>query len=201
MAKWEGTQSIPAEILDAWRSGLTDKNPKKITRRRYPYRIPLRQKGGYKVTPKQREQRERFEAIRDKFKTIPDEVKQRWYAAMPQWGSLLWYYNYFILSGLLGNAVVGDKEGGVIKDIQHHTFILPTGTPVNVTVPISTIDPAKAAFFFYGAGIRGVTYSIFALGLPNYPFLVSLNSTQAIVQASLENLEAAGCSISIIEYI
>jgi hypothetical protein len=198
MAKIEGTQSIPSEILNQYRSNITDATPDNIVRKRYPYRIPLKQDNGYKVTLAQRTQRNRWNAIQQKFANISPEVRQRWYAARPPWHSLLWYYNYFMMSGLTGNAVIGDKGGGVIKDINHYTFTLPAGTPANVTIPIDTCDPNKSVVFFFGAGYYGYEAGV---AVAVYPYLVSLNSTQAIVKGSLYNNEEAGGGISLIEYI
>jgi len=201
MARFEGTQSIPAELLDLYRATITEGMPTGVVRKRFPYRLRLFQKGKYKITPEQLKQRGRFESIIDKFKSISDEDRARWYAARPPWSSLLWYYNYFMLSGLMGNAVVGDKGGGVIKSIKHYTFTLPTGTPQNVTVNIDTIDPSKAIAFFYGAGIYPYGYGEAYAPLVNYPYLVSLGSSALVAKASLDNDIAAGCSVSIIEYI
>ena len=197
-----GLQVIPAEWLDEYRATLTENLPADATRKRYPFRIPLRQKFGYKVSAKQQEQRNRWLEIKTKFKNIPWAVRQRWYAARPPWASLLWYYNYFMMSGLMGNAVVGDKGGGVIKDIGHYVFTLPAGTPANVTVNIDTCDPAKAVAFLFGAGglevnPGGTEYYAF----PVYPYLVSIASTYAIFKASMDISWATGCSASIIEYI
>jgi len=202
MAKIEGTQNIPAEWLDEYRATLTEKLPTEVSRKRFPFRLRLFQKGGYKITPEQLGQRGRFESVVDKFKDVSDEDRQRWYAARPPWGSLLWYYNYFMLSGLMGNAIVGTVGGGVIKDINHYTFTLPGGTPANVTVNIDTCDPAKAICFFYGAGAiienpePGVYYAVQV-----YPYLVALASSYAVVKASGSITGDWGCSMSIIEYI
>ena len=121
MAKFEGTQNIPSEWIDAWRGNLTDKSPKNITRKRYPFRRPGWEDGGNKVTEGQKGQRERVKIMQGKFKNVTHAVRQRWYAARPPWNSFLWYFNYFLMSGLVGNAVNGDKGGGVIKDINHYT--------------------------------------------------------------------------------
>jgi len=198
MAKYEGTQEIPSELFVLYKGALVQGMPTGVIRKRFPWRLPLFQKGKYKVTDEQLEQRSRFESILEKFKTLSDEDRQRWYAARPPWGSYLWYYNYFMLSGLMGNAFVGTVGGGVIKNINHYVFTLPFGDPTEITVSISSCDPSKAIVFFYGAG----PYPIGTIGgVPSYPFLVSLNSTQVIVKASLYCDGAAGCSLSLIEYI
>jgi len=201
MAKIEGTQSIPAEWLDEYRATLTEKLSTGVGRKRFPFRLRLFSKKGYKATNTQLEQRSRFGAIRNKFKTVSHEERQRWYAAMPPWHSLLWYYNYFMLSGLMGNAVVGTAGGGVIKDINHYTFGLPAGAPTNVTVAIDTCDPTKAVIFFYGAGHKEYNDNTVAMAWAVYPYLVSLGSTFVIVKASEDIESEAGCSLSLIEYI
>jgi len=50
----------------------------------------------------------------------------------------------------------------------------------------------------FGAGFN---YYQDTVGVANYPYLVSLNSSQAFLKGSLPNKEAAGCGVSIIEYI
>jgi len=177
---------------------ITPLMPNNVIRGRYPWRIPQLQEGGSKVSVNQGEQRTRWKAIQVKFKTLSPTTKQRWYDAAPIWHSLLFYYNYFMMSGLMGNAVVGDKGSGVIKSIQHKTFSMTAGSAAPITVSIDAVDPSKAVVFFYGAGVNIPDPGV---AVPNYPFLVSLASTQAIFQASLYNEVAAGCSVSIIEYI
>jgi len=198
MAKVEGAQSIPAEWLDEYRATLTEKQPDNIVRRRYPYRLPKMQSNKGRPHAKQLIQRQRFKTALSKFGSIGSAERARWYDSMPVWGSFLWYYNYFILSALMGNANLDQGGAGVIKGINHYTFTLPTGTPVDVTVSISAIDPVKAVAMLFGAGFN---YYQDTVGVANYPYLVSLNSSQAFLKGSLPNKEAAGCGVSIIEYI
>jgi hypothetical protein len=198
MARIEGTQNIPSELKYFYDGTLTPLMPNAAIRSRYPWHVTQVQEGGPKESEGHKKQRARWKAIRDKFKTLTKAERQRWYAAAPPWGSLLFYYNYFMMSGLVGNAVVGDKGGGVIKDIHHYTFTLPAGTPQDVTIAIDECDPTKAVPFFFGAGWFDVVTGAVALV---YPYLASLSSTQMIVRASLMNGEAVGCSVSLIEYI
>ena len=201
MAKFEGTQSVPAELLDLYRATLTEGMPTGAIRKRFPFRLRLFQKGGSKVTNEQLKQRSRFETIRDKFKTLSWAERQRWYAARPPWGSLLWYYNYFMLSGLMGNAIVGDKGGGVIKSIKHYEFTLNATRTIDATVSISAVDPNKAiCFFFGGGGYMGQVDSA-AYAFPVYPFLHSFASSYLLVRASQDMQDNAFCSVSVIEYI
>jgi len=197
MARIEGTQSIPATWLDAYRATLTEKLPTGAARKRYPFRIPLKQEGGYKVTANQQRQRNRWLAIKAKFKTLDLAARQRWWTARPVWNSLLWYFNYFMMSGLMGNAVVGDKGGGVIKDIYHYTFTLPSGAAPDATIVVDACDPLKSVPFFFGAGVEVIENVPVAI----YPYLKSLASTQMVVGASMALDFAATLSVSLIEYI
>lgn len=197
MARIEGTQSIPAELLDLYRGTLAEQLPDGSCRKRFPFRLPRYQLDGDKVSANQKGQRKRWLQIRDKFKNVDAATRARWYAARPQWNSLLWYFNYFQMSGLNGVAEVNGQGGGVIKDINHYTFTLPTGTAPRATIAIDTCDPLKAMPFFFGAGVWEPVSSALAL---QYPFLVSLNSTQMIVGCG-ENHFVAPCSVSLIEYI
>jgi len=198
MAKIEGTQNIPAEWLDEYRATLTEKLPTGAARKRYPFRLRLKQLGGYKVTKNQKTQRQRWLQIRDKFKNISAADKQRWYQSRPPWHSLLWYFNYFMMSGLMGNAVVGDKGGGVIKGINHYTFMVSAGTAADVTVNIDTCDPSKAVVFFYGGGAHELGAGIV---IALYPYPKSLNSSQVIIRPSMDSMENWYGSLSVIEYI
>jgi hypothetical protein len=117
---------------------------------------------------------------------------------MPQWHSFLWYFNYFMMSGLTGNAVIGDQGAGVIRDINHYTFSMTGGQTANVTIPVDTVDPSKAVCFFFGAGWREVGSGV---GVAVYPYLVSMNSSQLIVNCSMFPAEAANFGVSLIEYI
>lgn len=149
MAKIEGTQSIPSELKEIYDGTLTPLQPDSVIRKRYPWRAPLMQEGGYKVSEAQKTQRQRWLTIKNKFKNVDYATRQRWYAARPVWHSLLWYYNYFMMSGLLGNVKVGDKGGGVIKSIQHFKHSVPTSG--GYSFPIATVDPAKCVVMLQGS--------------------------------------------------
>jgi hypothetical protein len=198
MAKIEGTQNIPSEWKMYYDGAATPAMPNSIVRKRYPWRLPKMQEGGYGVSEAQKKQRERVKKIVEKFKKLSPAERARWYAARPPWHSLLWYYNYFIMSGLLGNAVVGKGGGGVIKSIKHYTFYLASGENVKATIDIDTIDPNKAVVFFYGAG----AYELYeGAVVAVYPYLVSLNSSQLVAGAPMYMNVGAYCSVSVIEYI
>ncbi len=150
MAKFEGTQNIPAEWLDLYRATITEGMPTGVVRKRFPYRLRLYQKGGYKVSEKQKEQRERFLNALQKFKTLSDEEKSRWWENMPPWGSYLWYYNYFIMSALIGNANIKAGGAGVIKSIQVHKGSCPTTGGKEFSLS-PTVDPAKTVVMLSGS--------------------------------------------------
>lgn len=150
MAKIEGTQTIPASILVPYRGSLTESMPNNIVRGRYPYRIPALQANGLKVSPAQKIQRTRFLQAQAQFKERSAGEKARWYNAMPQWHSLLWYYNYFMLSALDGVLGAITEGAAVIKSIQN---ILVTIGDGYTEVPIPTaVDPSKVILFIFGAG-------------------------------------------------
>lgn len=148
MAKLEGTQSIPAALLDLYRSMLTEKQPDDVTRGRYPYRVPKMQAGGWGVSSAQVAQRARFILAKNQFNAVSDAVRQRWYAARPPWSSFLWYYNYFIMSSLTGNADVNHGGAGVIKTIQIVKAEVPTTGTKSFT--ISAVDPDKTVVMLFG---------------------------------------------------
>ena len=197
MAKVEGTQSIPAEWLDEYRATLTEKQPDNVVRKRYPYRVPKMQSNKGRPHAAQVAQRTRFKKAISNFNAVGTSERARWYDSMPVWGSFLWYYNYFVLSALMGNANLDQGGAGVIKGINHYTGVLPAGNPANVTIAISTIDPSKGVIMLYGAGYHEEAAYAFNV----YPYLVALNSSQALCKASSHVAANAGFGISVIEYI
>jgi len=198
MARIEGTQSIPSEWKTAYDGTLTPLMPNGAIRGRYPWRVPGLQENGSKVSTDQKTQRQRWLSIRDKFRNIDEATRQRWYAARPVWQSLLWYYNYFMMSGLMGNAVINDKGAGVIKDINHYTFGLASGTAPDATITVDACDPQKSVPFFFGAGVLLAEADI---PVAVYPYLKSLASTQMIIGASMGLSYPAELSVTLIEYI
>lgn len=46
MAKFEGTQNIPSELLDLYRNSLNPHPTGNIVKKRYPHRMPKMQEGG-----------------------------------------------------------------------------------------------------------------------------------------------------------
>ena len=203
MVQLTGTQEIPSELLDAYRATLTEKQPDGVSRKRYPFRVPHMQAGGADVKAGQRTQRARFLQVRDSFKATSQAERARWYAARPPWSSFLWYYNYFIMSGLMDVLGANPEGASVINTIKHYTFTLPAGNPANVTVAITEINPTKAMGFLYGNGYneRSAEDPVIWWAWVVYPYLVELNATYALVKASLAITVNAGCGLSVIEYI
>ncbi len=193
-----GAQSIPAELLDLYRGTLTEKQPDGVSRKRYPFRVPHMQAGGADVKPAQLIQRNRFKAVIARFNATSDAERARWYAARPPWSSFLWYYNYFIMSGLMDVLGANPEGASVINTIKHYTFAMASGAPANITVAITEINPEKAAVFFYGGGGAEIAEGI---GVPIYPRLEALNATNIVARAAGQNDIAVICSVSVIEYI
>jgi hypothetical protein len=146
--KIEGTQDIPSEILDSYTKLLNQVRPNGTVQKRTPFRYPDFQAGGKKVTAGQVAQRARFLTARNLFSNTSEAERQRWYAARPEWNSLLWYYNYFMMSALNGNANAKQGGAGVVKSIQ----VVSDSVAVSgdTTINIDTIDPTKAVVFLFG---------------------------------------------------
>lgn len=198
MAKVTPPQEIPSELLDGYRATLGEKRPDHGVRKRYPYRVPTMQSEVGHPSPKQKAQRERFNRAVQKFDITPFADRQRWYAAAPEWGSFLWYYDFFILSALMGNAYLDSGGLGVIKSIQYVTGTLPNGAPQDVNIVIATVDPAKTVAMLFGAGIYQAEEGAW---VPIYPYPKAIIAEQLTVRASMDIDGAAGISAIVIEYI
>lgn len=148
MAKVEGPQEIPSALLDGYRATLGEIRPDDGVRKRYPYRVPTMQTDVGRPSPKQKAQRDRFNIAVGNFAGVDWPGRQRWYAAMPEWGSLLWYYNYFIMSSLGGNANIADGGAGMIKSIQFVKEEVPTTG--GKAYAINAVDPAKTVVMMFG---------------------------------------------------
>lgn len=196
------TQNIPAELLDLYRAALGEERPDKGVRKRYPYHVPTVQTETGHPTPAQKIQRGRFKTAIEKFNATSPADRQRWYDAMPVWGSFLWYYNYFILSALTGNANLDGGGIGVIKSIQYVTGTLLAGAPADVNIVITTVDPAKTVVMLFGAGyewdevLAGV-----AISWAVYPYPKAVIAEQLTIRASGSIDINAAISAIVIEYI
>ena len=148
MAKFEDPQNIPSPLLDLYRATLNPHPTGNIVKKRYPFRMPRMQEGGKGVHSGQKTQRERFKTAMADFREVSPAERSRWYAAEPPWSSFLWYYNYFIMSSLAGNANQQQGGVGVIKSIQFVSKSIPTGG--NEAVTIATVDPTKTVIMLFG---------------------------------------------------
>lgn len=149
MAKID-TQSIPSEDrINYKRACQISTTIRGVTyiRRRFPWRLPKMQKGGYGVAAGQLVQRGRFGTVKNVYVPLSAEVKARWAAANPEYESFLFGYNFFMMEGLLGGGPPGFE--GMIKSIQVVKEEVPkTGAKVFV---INAIDPTKAVVLIQGS--------------------------------------------------
>lgn len=205
MAKTEGDQNVPSELLDAYRATLGESNPRTVVGKRYPYRLPGMQAGKSGETAAQRIERARFNTARGNFADVDDATRARWYDAMPPYSSFLWYYNYFIMSSLNGNADQSHGGVGVIKSIQFKTMSIGAGTAEG-SVAITAVDPTKSVVMLYGNSIavddEGGVYFVSTV----YPYVSSIAAELVKCKWSLPtpyftNTKAATIGITVIEYI
>jgi len=141
MAKVTG-QSVPSEDKHKYEACLELAREDGTVRKRFPKRIiahPL---------PRKLAQQARFKKAILLFHDADEATRQRWYANRPIWGSFLWYYNYFVMSGLAGNANIPSGGAGVIKSIQIVKEEVPTTGTKSFT--IDTVDPAKCVVMIQG---------------------------------------------------
>jgi len=105
MAKTEGVQSIPADLLELYKAALTPVTPGLVVRGRYPWSIPPFRNTGKNPTPAQLEHRAIFQDCVKCFNVQPYSGGYPWNLLGPKnrslWfsmasGSGLWYYDYFI---------------------------------------------------------------------------------------------------------
>jgi len=148
MAKFEDPQNIPSGLLDLYRATLNPHPTGNIVKKRYPFRMPRMQEGGIGVHAGQKTQRARFKTAMADFRGVSAADRARWYAAEPPYSSFLWYYNYFIMSSLVGNADITYGGAGVIKSIQFVNKSIPTGG--NEAVAIAAVNPAKTVVMLFG---------------------------------------------------
>jgi len=149
MAKLEEPQNIPSELLDPYRATLNPHPTGNIVKKRYPFRMPRMQEGGKGVHAGQKAQRARFKTAMADFRNVSAPVRARWYAAEPPWSSFLWYYNYFIMSSLVGNANIAQGGVGVIKTIQRFIDTVSNTAPKDFTLD-PVVDPLKTVVLFNG---------------------------------------------------
>ena len=198
MAKVTGTQNVPSSLLDLYRATLGEQDPENNIGKRYPFRVPPMQTEKGHPTAKQLAQRSRFKTALADFANESASSRARWYAAEPPWSSFLWYYNYYIMSDLMGNANIEQGGAGVIKSLLYYTYAIPNGAPADVNVVITEVDAAKTVVMLFGAGKLAVGIDAY---VPVYPYPKAVTATQLTVRASMANEGGFDGSAIVIEYI
>jgi len=204
MAKTEGTQTVPSEWLDSYRATLGEQRPNLAVHKRVPYRLPNMQAGKSGESTGQRIQRNRFKYVRDKFKTLTSAERTRWYAAMPPYSSLLWYYNYFMLSGLMDVLGADARGAQVIKTIQNRTLEVPlAGTTITHA---AVIDASKAVVMLWGGAYNYTAFEAdggvwTAPAWPVYPMWGTLSNTNISLTYAIDPKVAGKVALQVIEYI
>lgn len=150
MAKVDGVQTIPSALFYKYAALLTPKLSGAQIRTRTPFDRPDSQAGGPDESAGQAAQRTRFKTVMTNFASLSPAERTAWYDAMPQWHSLLWYYNYFVMSSLLGNANIDQGGSGVIKTIQNAKASVPT-TGTKVFTLVTTVDATKTVVMIQGS--------------------------------------------------
>jgi hypothetical protein len=203
MAYIDGTQNIPAEIYKQVKATLGTQAQTGLVKKRMPFRLPNMQEGGKHVRQSQIKQRERFKSVVSQFNNEDMSARSRWYEAEPEYSSFLWYYNYFILSGLSGNANGQQGGYGVIKLIQNIATNLGTAGAI-FNIP-TAIDPQKAVIMAWGAAYNYSEVAIepggYAWAWNSFPVPVLLNSSQLQAVWSTPPKVAGNVSFIVIEYI
>ena len=205
MARTSGEQNIPSALRDCYRATLEEATSKKAIAKRYPYRLPPMQTVGGHPSKKQVAQRERFKTAISDFADVTPSERERWYDAEPPYGSFLWYYNYFIMSSLLGNADINNGGAGLIKSIQHKTMTIGAGTAEG-SVAITAVDASKSVVMMQGSSSSQREEEAYYIVVPVYPYLSSLAAELVKCKWSLSapagvNTLSATISLTIIEYI
>jgi len=205
MATREGTQDIPSNLLDLYRANLNSSHPEAVVKKRYPFQMRRMREGGTGVRPAQKTQRARFKTAKEKFRTVDTATRARWYAAEPPYSSFLWYYNYFIMSSLNGNANIDGGGAGVIKSIQSVPMTIGAGTAEG-TATITTIDSSKAVVMLYGASVAEGQVGDYPYASPVYPYISDFTDTEVKAKWSQsapfgDNTKEATISVIVIEYI
>jgi hypothetical protein len=156
-------------------------------------------------TDKQRAQRTRFKTALADFANVDAPTRERWYNAAPIWNSFLWYYNYFLMSSLVGNANISEGGAAVVKSIQFKTMSIGAGTAEG-SVAITAVDPTKCVVMLYGNSIavddEGGVYFVSTV----YPYVSSIAAELVKCKWSLPvpyftNTKAATIGLTVIEYI
>ena len=198
-------QTIPSALRDEYKKVLGVARDGNRVFKRYPFRVPSMQTKDGNPSPEQKKQRLRFIEATKSFASTDDDTRERWFDAMPEYHSLLWYYNYFIMSSLNGNADISDGGAGVIKSIQFKTIAMPAGSGEG-SVAITAIDPTKAVVMLFGQSVSKQEEEAYYIVVPVAPYISSLAAELVKCKWSLpqptdNNTIAASIGITVIEYI
>lgn len=203
MVKISGSQTIPASMMLEYRGNLTEVMPNGVVRKRYPFRRPAYQAGGYRVSEAQTENRNKFLAIKNSFSSLAFSERAAWYSAAGGSSYPDWYFNYFIKSGFLD--VMGHFYFGcaMISRVQHYFLELQTdGTLLDL---VYTVNPLRCFVLLNGEAHfqdieqQGTDQAWWIAGIK--PILNNLFTSQISVMFSSPPDSPANVVIEIIEYL
>ncbi len=204
MAKTEGTQNIPAPLVYLYEGTLGKQRPNTSIHKRYPWSMPTMRAGKSNETKKQRIQRERFTLVRKQFNALSRTERERWYAGMPPYSSLLWYYNYFMLSGLMDVLGADGRGAMVIKSIQNRQITVPlNGTTITHA---SVIDASKTVVMLWGGSyntteIEDPGANWYGIGWPVQPMWGTLSNTNISLTYAIAPKVVSLVALQVIEYL
>lgn len=148
MVRISGTQNIPSALFALYKRTLTEQGNNPFCKKRSPFRLPNMQTGGVHVREAQLIQRARFLKAVALFDKTGPATRARWYDRMPEWSSLLWYYNYYIMAALSAGTGPDGRIEGMINSIQYISGEVPvTGTK---EFAIDTVDPSRTVVMIFG---------------------------------------------------
>lgn len=148
MVKISGTQNIPSELFGLYKQALTELGANDFCKKRSPFRLPNMQNSGIHVRQNQLNQRAIFIQAIALFNTEDQASRQRWYARMPEWSSLLWYYNYYIMDAISAAITLGGGVEAVINSIQILSDTVPITGGKDFT--IDSVDPTRTVVMIFG---------------------------------------------------
>ena len=196
-------QTIPSALRDEYKKVLGVARDGNRVFKRYPFRVPSMQTKDGNPSPEQKKQRLRFIEATKSFASTDDDTRERWFDAMPEYHSLLWYYNYFVLSalnGVLGAIVQGAQ---VIKNIINLSGTV--GTAGTTFTMGEAVDPSKCVVMLWGAAYSYSEAQVgdypYAWAWPVYPVWSNLNSSNIVVDWALPPQEESVVAVQVIEYI
>jgi len=197
MAKVEGTQSISSPILNKYKELLTRKTTTNNVRIRMPFQLPKAKAGGQHESAARAAQRARFSTAKDRFNTLGTDDRTNWYDSSPIWNSYLWYYNWFMLSALMGVTGIPGSFEAVIKSIQYANCQIGSAGGTG-TCAYTSVNVDKVVFMINGAGWYDIGAGV---AVAAYPYLLTHNATAAQFKGALDSGSSFNMSTVIIEYI